>query len=98
MQSAGAILNGLAAVLTATGTAVQGATKLHGIRCTASAAGVLTVFDNTSAAGKQVYTSLALVANTYFPVAAGDAVLQMLLGVHCVLVSGTATWDVYTAP
>lgn len=98
MQSSGAILNGLAAVQTATGTSITGATKLHGIRCTASVAGVLTVYDNTSAAGKQVYTSLAMTANTYYPVAAGDAVLQMLNGVHCVLVSGTATWDVYTAP
>lgn len=98
MQSAGAILEGLPTAQSATGTSMPTPCKLHGIRCTASAVGVLTVYDNTAASGKQVYTSLALVANTYYPVAAGDAVLKMLTGVHCVLVSGTATWDVLTAP
>jgi len=55
------------------------------------------VFDNTAGSGKAIFTSVALVANTYFPVASGSAVLDMVIGVHCVLVSGAATWDVLTA-
>lgn len=85
------------AAASATGTALSGPQAVVGIRVTASASGVLTVYDNTSAAGTQVWTSLAVTANTTYLLAGGAAEF-FDLGVHIVLVSGTATWEVLYVP
>ena len=93
----GGIVQGLAANQSATGTAVAKPCRLHSVRCTASSSGVITVYDGTDTSGKQIFTSLALTANTVYLVAGGEF-LNCSIGVHVVLVSGTATFDVQTDP
>ena len=89
----GSAVQGLASNQSASGASVTGACMLYAIRCTASSSGVITVYDGVTAAGKQIFTSLALTANTVYNVAGGAGEL-MNLGVYVTLVSGTATFDV----
>lgn len=88
----------LAASQTASGIQFTGACLLYGIRVTASASGVLTIYDGVSAAGVQICTSLAVVANTTYYFAGQGVGEQMTTGIYVQLVSGTATWDVLTVP
>ena len=93
----GAVVQGLAANQSADGVAVTGACLLYAIRCTASASGVVTIYDGVTAAGKQIATSMALTANTTYNLA-GGAGEQMSTGVYVDLVSGTATFDILYVP
>ena len=81
----------------ASAVALSGPQRVLGIRCLASAAGVLTVYDNTAASGTQVWTSLAVTAGTTYLLAGGSAE-SFDLGVYVTLVAGTATWQVLYIP
>lgn len=96
MNSSGALVRGLTANQTATGTAVARECYLDSLRCVTSSSLVVSVFDNTSAAGKAIFTSLAMTAGVVYPVAGGGSLLHCALGVHVVVVSGTGSFDVMT--
>lgn len=81
----------------ASAVALSGPQRVVGIRCLASASGVLTVYDNTAASGTQVWTSLSVTAGTTYLLAGGSAE-AFDLGVYVTLVSGTATWQVLYVP
>lgn len=98
MNSSSAILRGLTTNQSATGTTLSSECLLHSIRCVTSTSLVLSVYDNTSAAGKQLLASLAMTAGTSYPVTgSGGGVLRCRLGVHCVIESGSGSFDVMTA-
>lgn len=98
MNSSGIIARGQTANQAATGTAINGMCLLVGIRCVTSTSLIISVYDNTSAAGKAIFSSLALVAGTqYGAAAAGGAVLRCANGVHVVFESGSGSIDVMVA-
>lgn len=97
MNSSGVIARGLTANQTATGTAVSGECYLHGLRCVTSTSLVVSVYDNTSAAGKAIFSSLAMTAGqSYGAGVGGGSVLRCRLGVHVVVESGSGSFDVMT--
>ena len=79
--------------LTATGTAFTGACEFAGYICTV-AAGNITVYDNTSAAGTVIVPTTALVVGSYPIFGAGtNGKMALATGCHVVL-SGAATVNV----
>lgn len=79
--------------LTATGTAFTGACEFAGYVCTV-AAGNITVYDNTSAAGTVIVPTTALVAGAFPIFGAGtNGKMALTTGCHVVL-SGAATVNV----
>ncbi len=79
--------------LTATGTAFAGACEYAGYVCTV-AAGNITVYDNTSAAGTVIVPTTALVVGAYPIFGAGtNGKMALTTGCHVVL-SGAATVNV----
>lgn len=79
--------------LTATGTAFTGACEYAGYVCTV-AAGNITVYDNTSAAGTVIVPTTALVVGAYPIFGAGtNGKMALTTGCHVVL-SGAATVNV----
>jgi hypothetical protein len=79
--------------LTATGTAFTGACEFAGYVCTV-AAGNITVYDNTSAAGTVIVPTTALVVGAFPIFGAGtNGKMALTTGCHVVL-SGAATVNV----
>ena len=79
--------------LTATGTAFTGACEYAGYVCTV-AAGNITIYDNTSAAGTVIVPTTALVVGAYPIFGAGtNGKMALTTGCHVVL-SGAATVNV----
>jgi len=79
--------------LTATGTAHTGAGEFGGYICTV-AAGNITIYDNTSAAGTVLVPTTALVVGSYPIMGAGtNTRLALTTGCHVVL-SGAATVNI----
>lgn len=79
--------------LTATGTAFSGACEFAGYVCTV-AAGNITVYDNTSAAGTVIVPTTALVVGAFPIFGAGtNGKMALTTGCHVVL-SGAATVNV----